>query len=1135
MSPLAGACLLAGGLAPEARAKIIDNFDDNVKTGWTDFTFGAGSSTESGGRFNFSLPNQIPQSLFFASTKATETYTLEDGKAIELRCDLVSVSNPHSYAVLGWTPNSQNVSSLAGYSLAVTSDNILITKGINKYFHDENVAIKTDNVQLVLMLAMAGGNVTIHAQIRDKDNANAILFDKTYVDTPAADIFATGSDNPAAVFSGPGKLTLIDYADKDASVTGSYDVVFDNAEGFQLETAVVDNFDDNTKTAWADASFGIGKSEVVGGQFKFTLPHAQDIFFGSSKTTRDYEILDGEKLEFRVDRISASRDDAFAVLAWIPNSQDVKSLAGYGLTLANGGFLMSKGINRYFFELDPPAKTENVTMSLTLERRGASMFFAGRIYDKDANNALIFERSFVDTAEADIMSRGTDSPAAPFTGPGKFVLILYEDFNQPPSEYQVIYDNAWAASAPVQANVPPSLSEFSPENYKNFVSPTANFTFKISDDKPVPAAGVAVTLNGTRHTTANGLTVTPAGNTATVSLGGLAANKNYVAEVESTDADSAISRTTIYFDTFAKNNLVIEAEDYNFDGGSFIDNPVLVAVDAPGEPNSYRYQAGLQDYDLNNTRTTFGGPYRGDAGTQVPTLDFERDPFVAAGGKAAGFVDYDNARIRTGEWQRYTRTFPAGTYQVYLRQCYFNVPNGEVILEKVNGDPSDPAAPVETLGSFIGFNSGAQYRNAALTDAAGVNVAPITLDGLTTLRLRQVTPEPGDGDIFQNYLIFIPTAAVINRPKVALLSPAARSTVNTAKLQVHAELQDRDTTVNEGSVELFLNNAKVPATVNFLFGSGITTVDYTVNPLPASGSTVAASLRFTDSSGTRVTNDWSFTITYFALNPDNRGGSGSKPGFNVRVVQAPAGSNLANTLTRAEEQLAANSPIAKAFDVVVESAVINYNQNEGASDGHFPGDLLFPGLDTPEAQGNDDMAMEATAYLDLPAGAVRFGVLSDDGFKLSSGAGLHDQTPVIDFRSGGTADQQVDVVVPQAGLYPFRLVWYERGGGAQVEFFTVNAAGERTLVNDPNVAGSIKAYRMAAVATEVVKLYSGATIDGAFTEETSAAVNTGAKTVSVVAGGATKFYLLRSSLSAPIKIKTIATSGGTVQMTYGAP
>jgi hypothetical protein len=99
---------------------------------------------------------------------------------------------------------------------------------------------------------------------------------------------------------------------------------------------------------------------------------------------------------------------------------------------------------------------------------------------------------------------------------------------------------------------------------------------------------------------------------------------------------------------------------------------------------------------------------------------------------------------------------------------------------------------------------------------------------------------------------------------------------------------------------------------------------------------------------------------------------------------------------------------------------------------------------------------------------------------------VNDQnTAPIAFRSGGPSEQTFDVVVPASGFYPMRLVWYERGGGAQAEFASVNrTTGERTLINDPSVPSAIKAYATLNVAGAVV--VSSPTVDGEYTVEPDA-------------------------------------------------
>ena len=42
-----------------------------------------------------------------------------------------------------------------------------------------------------------------------------------------------------------------------------------------------------------------------------------------------------------------------------------------------------------------------------------------------------------------------------------------------------------------------------------------------------------------------------------------------------------------------------------------------------------------------------------------------------------------------------------------------------------------------------------------------------------------------------------------------------------------------------------------------------------------------------------------------------------------------------------------------------------------------------------------------------------------------------------------------------------RLLWVEGGGGANIEFFSVDDKGTKILINDPDNADAIKAYRTA--------------------------------------------------------------------------
>jgi hypothetical protein len=295
-----------------------------------------------------------------------------------------------------------------------------------------------------------------------------------------------------------------------------------------------------------------------------------------------------------------------------------------------------------------------------------------------------------------------------------------------------------------------------------------------------------------------------------------------------------------------------------------------------------------------------------------------------------------------------------------------------------------------------------------------------------------------------------------------------------------------------------------------------------ISPLPPSGSTQNANVTFRDSQNQEVTATWSFIITYRALDAANRqAGPGSSPGFQLRVVQAPAGSSLENSLGRAEEQLRPNSSIPAAIDVNETASIINFSKNEGGADGFFPNDMMVPGLGFDN--GLDDFVVEAKCYLELSAGIYRFGVVTDDGYKINAGATPSDFSGAsLAFHNGGPANETFDFVVPVTGLYPFRFLWYERGGSAHAEWFAVDmATGDRKLINDPDAAGSIKAWQSLGPA-----LAAETSID---LRTWSPAANPvfEANRVLIPLSGRERFHRLRNPAggAAPV-ITTLAISGG---------
>jgi hypothetical protein len=198
-------------------------------------------------------------------------------------------------------------------------------------------------------------------------------------------------------------------------------------------------------------------------------------------------------------------------------------------------------------------------------------------------------------------------------------------------------------------------------------------------------------------------------------------------------------------------------------------------------------------------------------------------------------------------------------------------------------------------------------------------------------------------------------------------------------------------------------------------------------------------------------------------------------------------------------------------------------------EGEFPGDLPVPGIDI-ESGNLNDFAVEMTAYLDLSAGVHRFAIRTDDGYKLSSSSILNDRNASpLAFHNGGPANETVEFLVTEAGLYPFRLVWYERGGSGYAEWSSVDRqTGEKTLINDSNSAAPVKAYTsLSAAATLVVE--SSTVVTGGFSQDSSAVIDTANKKITIPRPAGTRFYRLSGVQST---ISGFQISGNSLILTY---
>jgi hypothetical protein len=336
--------------------------------------------------------------------------------------------------------------------------------------------------------------------------------------------------------------------------------------------------------------------------------------------------------------------------------------------------------------------------------------------------------------------------------------------------------------------------------------------------------------------------------------------------------------------------------------------------------------------------------------------------------------------------------------------------------------------------------------------------------------------------------------------------PAAVSFVHPARgtggavpgtVPLIVDIKDGATAVSQGSIELLLNGTAVAATKTP--SGGTTRVQFDPPGNLAGGSVNQVIVRFTAGTQTySATNSFtvsaapvvapSLALPASAVNTANRG-------FLVKTVQQANGESMGNDTYRGLTHIAGMIGTENVADLTaftgpsgyfVETGVINYNQTAGSS-GFFPDDTGVPGIPG-TTSSTDNFAQEILTVLNLTPGYYMFNVNSDDGFVMTIGNPAEAFTlPLVvgEFsggrgNGGGIADGTTYAFeVTQAGLYPVRLVWYEGGGGANVEFSARQfdpVTGALQSGNLINADGGITAYQypLATAGVPYVKSFAPA-------------------------------------------------------------
>ncbi len=624
----------------------------------------------------------------------------------------------------------------------------------------------------------------------------------------------------------------------------------------------------------------------------------------------------------------------------------------------------------------------------------------------------------------------------------------------------------------------PQVQNLTPASGSIYVPAGSPLSFAVtSAASTISSNNIQLILNGVAQTGA-AWTVTGSGTSSNqVTLNTpLQGNLVYNGTIIARDAGGNSSTNTFSFNTWltAPNNIYVEAADYNYGGGQWLNNFTYAqpnqdygAFDLLGEEDI--------DYFVFNLAGTNNVYRAGDLPGVENAADLDHNNFAAN-----GFQPYDLDFIQNGEWEDYTRNLSNNiTYAVYARVATFGN-NPTMSFERMSSPTVNTSnQPGAVLGTFVAPQTGGtqDYTFVPLHDFFS-NPVLINSGGTNTFRITDIG---SSGSYNVGYLLFV---AVTNnatlRPFISAGFPYPGAAGVNPENQVSFTIANQQTSVNPASIQLFINSNNVTSSLTLSNNTAGTIVSYqpASTSLFAAGNNTATAI-FSDGSVLQ-TDTWQFSVETLPTLP----GSWALPltgnysrGFSEDIAKgddSAANGDFLPNLARAVAQLAGTltnssteTPYANEAlngGIYTETNTINY-----AIDANF--DALFPPAnpfpDITPGQTNN-IAMAADMYVLLSPGVYNFDVYSDDGFQFSAGNSPASTNVILGIADYGRAPTgtEFSFVVTNAGLYPMQLIYFKSQlGGGGVELYSISqTSGAQVLLNDPHTAGSVPVYYLAVAA-----------------------------------------------------------------------
>jgi hypothetical protein len=261
----------------------------------------------------------------------------------------------------------------------------------------------------------------------------------------------------------------------------------------------------------------------------------------------------------------------------------------------------------------------------------------------------------------------------------------------------------------------------------------------------VTGATLPGTGTSTLLTPGAGLTVIGASTSENVTLP-LANDTIYNIVITATDSSGSAS-STLSFDTINPDYFTFEAEDFDYNGGQYYDSL------PPGTFNSLDFYSTLPatvGIDCNN-HTGGQAAYRPNPlETETPPGDVPRMQYATS-----GYPDFDVGFNSGGDWGNYTRHYPEGVYNIYLRGSGGNGPQANACtIGLVTSGYDTTNQTTNHIGAFsVKGIAWSTYTWCPAVDTNGYLAAWVAGGDLETLRFTVA-----NGNCNENFYMLVPAA-----------------------------------------------------------------------------------------------------------------------------------------------------------------------------------------------------------------------------------------------------------------------------------------------------------------------------------------------------------------------------------------